>query len=214
MRGRYIVLTVLAITCGTGAAGWRAASYISSRIKAAPHLASMVQPNAEEKAKVAELALGVSEAAERFARQELALERKRREAAEQALDKAVNRTARVATVLAAQGNMTKSLHGNSADAELTKPELVAILAAQGTTKKGMESKLDDLDTILDLLDEMVAQQVAARRRLRAELDNSKVQLLQQSATTRTRKTRGARRIASRSTPRHQPIWWQNVLHGQ
>jgi hypothetical protein len=49
----------------------------------------MAQRNAEEKAKAAELALGTSEAAERLARQELALERNKREAVEQALNKAL-----------------------------------------------------------------------------------------------------------------------------
>src|SRR5262249_21228822 len=111
MRGRYIIITVLSIICGAGAASWHAASQIGLRIKAATHLAAMARLDAEEKAKAAESALGISEAAERFAREELALERKTREAAEQALDKAVSRTAQAARVLAEQGNMTKRLPG-------------------------------------------------------------------------------------------------------
>jgi hypothetical protein len=89
MRGKYFVITTLVFTCGAGVGSWRAVSVISSRSKAATHLAEMAQHNAEEKAKAAELALGTSEAAERLARQELALERNKREAAEQALDKAL-----------------------------------------------------------------------------------------------------------------------------
>src|SRR5215472_10570679 len=107
MRGKYIIIAVSAIICGTGAASWRAASEIGSRIQAANHLAAMAQLNAEEKARAAELALGVSEAAERFTREELALERKTRETAEQALNKVVNRTAQAARALTGQGNTAK-----------------------------------------------------------------------------------------------------------
>src|SRR5262249_20991673 len=156
MRGKYIVIaTVLAFTCGAGAASWRAANQISSRIKSATYLAANAQLAAEEKAKSTEAALGMSEAAERIAWNELALERKRRQEAEQALDKAVNRTAQAVRLLAEQGNKTKSFQGKSADAEITKEELVLTLAAQGTTKKAMEAKMEDLDTILLSLDKMI-----------------------------------------------------------
>jgi hypothetical protein len=176
MRGKYIIIIVSAIICGAGTASWLAASQIGPRIQAATHLAAMAQLNAEEKAKAAELAQGISEAAERFAREELALERNTREAVEQALDKAVNRTAQAVMILAGQDNMTKNFEGDLADAEITKEELVLALAAQGTTKKAMESKLDDLNTILHLLDERIAKQVAARRQAQAELDNAKLRV--------------------------------------
>jgi hypothetical protein len=159
MRSRYIVITALAITCA-GAASWGAANQISSRIRAATHLAAMAQSAAEEKAKAADLALGISEAAERLAREELAQERKTRQSAEQALDKAVSRTAQAVRMLAGQGQSRDAFEGKPASAEITKKELVSILAAQGTTRKAMESKLEDLDTILLSLDEMVAKQVA------------------------------------------------------
>jgi hypothetical protein len=188
MRRKYIVIaTVSAFTCGAGAASWRAANHITSRIKSATHLAANAQLAAEEKAKSAEAALGMSEAAERIAWDELALERKRRQAAEQALDKAVNRTAQAVRLLAEQGNKTKSFQGKSGDAEITKEELVLTLAAQGTTKKAMEAKMEDLDIILLSLDKMIAKQVSTRKE-QTELDNA-VQLPQQSATTKARKTR-------------------------
>jgi hypothetical protein len=180
MRSKYIVITALVITCGAGVASWRAASQISLRIQAATHLAATALSNAEEKAKATELALGISEAAERFAREELALERKTREAAELALDKAVNRTAQAALMLSEQGNMAKSFQENLAD-EITKEDLALTLAAQGATKKAIESKLDDLNTTLHVLDERIAQQVAARRRVRAELHNSKLLVLDLSS---------------------------------
>ena len=138
MRGKYIIITtVLAFACGAGATSWRAANQISSRIQAATHSATMAQSNAEEKVKAAELAQATSEAAVRIAWDELALERKRREAAEQALDKA-NRTAQ-------------------------------------------------------------AKQVS-RRKAQTELDNTKVLLLQQSATTRARKTRTASKHGGEARP--------------
>jgi hypothetical protein len=84
MRGS-IVITALAFTCGAGVGSWQAASVISSRSKAAINLADMAQRNVEEKTKAAELAA----AAERFAQQELALEKIKREAVERALDKAL-----------------------------------------------------------------------------------------------------------------------------
>jgi hypothetical protein len=136
MRSKYIIITtVLAFACGAGAASWRAANQIRSRIQAAT-LAAMAQSNAEEKAKAAELALGMSEAAQRIAWDELALERKRREAAEQALLS---------------------------------------------------------------LDKMTAKQAPTRKE-QTELDNTKVQLLQQSATTRTRKTRAASKHGGEARP--------------
>jgi hypothetical protein len=176
MRGKYIIITVLAIICGAGAAGWRAASEIGLRIQAATHLAAMAQLNAEEKVKAAELAQGTSEAAERFARKELALERYTREAVEQALDTAVNRTAQAARMLAGKDNMTKNFEGDLADAEITKEELFLTLAAQSTTKKAIESKLNDFYTILHLLDERILNEVAARRQVQAELDIAKIQV--------------------------------------
>jgi hypothetical protein len=84
MRGSFVI-TALVFTCGAGVGSWQAASVISSRAKAAIHLGDMAQRNTEERTKAAELA----EAAERLARQELALERNKREAIEQALDKAL-----------------------------------------------------------------------------------------------------------------------------
>src|SRR5215468_9027329 len=100
MRAEYTLITLSAIIFGAGAASWHAASQIGLRIKAATHLAAMAQLHAEEKAEAAELAQGTSEAAERFAREELALEKNTREVAEQALDNTVNRAARAAKVLA------------------------------------------------------------------------------------------------------------------
>jgi hypothetical protein len=176
MRSKYIIFAVVAITCGVGAASWRAANEVGLRIQAATHLAAMAQLNAEEKAKAAETALAISEAAERFAREELALERKTREAAEQALDKAINRTAEAAVTLAEQKNMTKSLDENLPDAEITKQELILTLSAQGTRNKAIESKLNDLDAVLFSLDEMVVKQVTARRQVQADLDKAKVQM--------------------------------------
>jgi len=137
MRGS-IVITALVFTCGAGVGSWQAASVISSRSKAAIHLADMAQRNAEEKTKAAELA----ESAERFARQELALEKNKREAAEQALDKALN---------AKLEDSTRQEH--------TKPY-------------------------------------------------TKVQLLQQTSETKTRKTRIARRIRLRSAPRRRRQTWR------
>src|SRR5215470_12881147 len=99
MRAKYIAIIAPAIICGAGAASWLA-SHISSRNQAAAHLAAIAQSRAEEKAEAAELALGISEAAERFARDELAQETKMPIVAEQALDKAINRTAQVVGVLA------------------------------------------------------------------------------------------------------------------
>jgi hypothetical protein len=136
MRSKHIIITtVLAFACGAGAASWCAANQIRSRIQAAT-LAAMAQSNAEEKAKAAELALGMSEAAQRIAWDELALERKRREAAEQALLS---------------------------------------------------------------LDKMTANQASTRKE-QTELDNTKVQSLQQSATTRTRKTRAASKHGGEARP--------------
>jgi hypothetical protein len=187
MRGKYIIIT-LAITCSACVVSWRAASQIGQRIRAATQLAAMAQLNAEEKAKAAESALGVSEAAERIAWDELALEKKRRQAAELALDKAVYRTARAVGVLSEQRNKTRSFQGNLADTEVTKEDLVLILAAQGTTKKALEAKIEDLDTILFSLDKMIEKQVSTRKE-RTELDNP-VQLLQQK-TLGSRSARGA-----------------------
>jgi hypothetical protein len=214
MRGKYIMIT-LAITCCTGVASWRAASQISLRIQAATHLPAMAQLNAQEKARAAEIAMGVSEAAERFAREELALERKTREAAERALDKALNRTVQTARTLAEQD--TKSFEGNSPDAEITKEELVLTLAMQEPTNKAMKSKLKDLDAVLLSLDEMIAKQVAARRRTQTELENAKDQLrdlssqLQQTRTTKPRTTHVEKQIALRSSSRRRPIWWRSAL---
>jgi hypothetical protein len=203
MRVKYIVITVLAITCSAGAASWRAANQINSRIRAATHLAAMARSNAEEKAKAAEIALGISEAAERFAREEATLERKTREAAEQALDKAVNRTAQATTALAEQRNMTKSFEEYSSDAEMTKEELVLTLAAQGTANKAVESKLNDLDTILHLLDGIVAKQVAARRQMQTELENRRLQvrdLNSQLQQARTKAEANAQALAGKRAP--------------
>jgi hypothetical protein len=216
MRGKYIIVT-LAITCGAGAVGWRAANQISLRIQAATHLAPMAQLNAEEKAKGAEVAQGTSEAAERFARKELALERHTREAVEQALDIAINRTAQAARILAEQDNMTKNFEGDLADAEITKEELFLTLAAQSTTKKAIEPKLNDLYTILHLLDERILNEVAARRQVQAELDIAKIQVrdlssqLQQVTTAKPRTTRIERRITSRSMSRRPQTWWRSAL---
>jgi hypothetical protein len=181
MRGKYIIITVSTIICGTGAASWHAASQIGLRIKAATHLAAMAQLNAEERARAAELALGTVEAAGRFAREELALERNTREAAEQALDKAVNRTAQAARVLAGQDNMTRNAEGGLADGQNRNEELIRTFAEQSTSKEAIESKFRDLDTTLHLLDEMIANQVAARRQTQAELDNSKREVRDLSA---------------------------------
>jgi hypothetical protein len=193
MRGKYIILIVSAIVGGTGAASWHAANQIGLRIKAATHLAAMAQLNAEERAKAAELALGTSEVAARFAREELVLERSTREAAEQALEKAVNRTAQAASVLAGEDNMTKSVEGGLAGATIglqsTNEELIRAFAEQSTTKRAMESKLNDLDTTLHLLDEIIAKQVAARRQTQAELDNSRRQVRDLSAQLQQVKTK-------------------------
>jgi hypothetical protein len=217
MRGKYIIITVLAITCGAGAASWYAASQIGLRIQPATHLAAMAQSAAEEKAKAAELALGISEASERFARDELAQETKMRIAAEQALDKAINRTAQAVRVLADRGNVRKSSEGNSADTEITKEELVVTLAAQGITKKALEAKLEDLDTILLSLDEVIAMQSADRRQAQTELANRRLQVrnlnsqLQQATTTKPHTTPAARRVISRRTPRRSLTWWRRAL---
>jgi hypothetical protein len=180
MHGKYIIITVLAITCGAGAASWRAASQIGLRIQAATHLAAMAQRTAEEKAKAAELAQGVSEAAERFAREELARERNARDAAEQALGKAVSRTAQAALMLSGQASMTKNLEGNLAYAQkdplMTNEELIHRLAAPNTAKKMMVSKLNDLDTALHTIDEMMVRQVATAQQQQTELDNAKNQV--------------------------------------
>jgi hypothetical protein len=219
MRGKYIIITVLAFTCGAGAASWYAASQTGLRTQAATHLAAMAQSAVEEKAKAAELALEISEASERFARDQLAQETKMRLAAEQALDKAINRTAQAVRVLADQGNVRKSSEGNSADIEITKEELVVTLAAQGTTKKALDSKLEDLDMILHTLDEMAAKQSAHRWQAHTELENRRLQVrnlnsqLQQAMTTRPRRTPAARRVISRRTPRPSQTWWQSALRG-
>jgi hypothetical protein len=128
MSDRYFVIAALVFTCGAGVGSWRAASVVSSRSKAATHLAEMAQRNAEEKAKAAELTLETSEAAERLARQELALEKNKREAVEQALNKA------------------------------------------------LKAKLED-----------------SARQEQTKLDNAKIQLFQQTANTKTRKTRIVRK---------------------
>jgi hypothetical protein len=180
MHGKYIIITVLAITCGAGAAGWRAASQIGLRIQAATHLAAMAQLTAEEKAKAAELAQGVAEAAERFAREELARERNAREAAEQALDKAVSRTAQAALMLSGQASITTNLEGDFAkaqkDPQMTNEELIRRLAVPTTAKKIMVSKLNDLDTALHTIDEMMVRQAAAGRQQQSELDGAKNQV--------------------------------------
>jgi len=187
MRREYVVITtVLAFTCGAGVTSWRAANHCS-RIKSATDLAAKAQLAAEEKAKSDAAALGMSEAAERIAWDEVALERKRRQAAEQALDKAVIRTAQAVRVLAEEGNKTKSFQGNSAEAEITKEELALTLAAEGTTKKATEAKIEDLDTMLLSLDKIIAKHFSTRKE-QTELDNAE-QSFQQSATTKMRKTR-------------------------
>jgi hypothetical protein len=205
MRSMYIITGVVAITCGVGAASWRAANEVGLRIQAATHLAAMAQLAAEEKAKAAESAQGVSEAAERFAGVELVLERNAREAAEQALDKAVSRTAQAARMLAEQKNMTKNLNENFPDAEITKQELILALAAQGTTNKAMESKLNDLEAVLLSLDEMVVKQITARRQMQGELDKARVQIQGLSSQLQQARIRGQAKAQASAAKRAAEI---------
>jgi hypothetical protein len=180
MRGKYIIITVLAILCGVGVGSWRAAHEIGPRIQAATHLAAMAQLAAEERAEAAERAQSASEAAERFARAELALASNAREAADQALAKAVNRTAQTAAMLAGQVNTVKNAEGNPAGAErdlqMTNGALARTLAGQSTAGKTIESKLSDLDTTLRIMDEMIAAQTAVRLQAQAEFDSAKIQV--------------------------------------